>query len=196
MSEQEIKSAGELEDTLGIVKTEISEVTIVEYRKNQIVRLAECAVGGGLVVVGIKYRKQLGSALGISLALVGAGMFVYNGRNLYKNWNQDGKLIREAIKNKKVEEKKIREERKGKSSSSERAEPNANDKSSEKKEILNGNNSVVAEKVAVKKSTVQSANITEPEKAEGVIISATVKEEIESPSIEATVTSAEIPIVK
>lgn len=114
MSETEIKNAGESEDTLGLVKTEISEVTITEYRKNQIVRLAECLVGGGMIVAGVKYRKQMPSWLSTSLTVAGAGMFLYNGRNLYKNWNQDGKLIREAIKTKKIEEKKIREDRKKK----------------------------------------------------------------------------------
>jgi len=114
MSEQEIKKAGELEDSLGLGRSEISEVTITEYRKNQIVRMGECVIGLGMIGVGVGMRKKIPTWLSVSLGVVGAGMTIYNGRNLYMNFKQDGKLIREAIKTKKVEEKKVREERKKK----------------------------------------------------------------------------------
>jgi hypothetical protein len=144
MSEQEIKKAGELEDSLGLTKVEISEVTITEYRKNQIVRMGECVIGLGLIGAGVGLRKKIPAWLSLSFGVVGAGMTIYNGRNLYLNFKQDGKLIREAIKMKKVEEKKIRDERKKKPETppvseekkSEQPSPSKNEASSQKPDAV------------------------------------------------------------
>ena len=92
---------------------EIGEVTITEYRKNQIMRLGECfIVSPILIYTGIKYRKDIPKWL--SATLVGAGVVTlgYNAYNFYQNWNRDGKLIREAMKKKREEESKIREKMK------------------------------------------------------------------------------------
>lgn len=108
MSEEDIKK--EVDESMDSSKTEISEVTITEYRKNQIVRLVECFVVSPLCIyAGIRHRKELPAWLSTTLVVVGAGTMVYNSRNLYINWKQDGKLIREAIKAKKVEERIIRD---------------------------------------------------------------------------------------
>jgi hypothetical protein len=149
MSGEEIKKAGDFEDNLGLAKAEISEVTITEYRKSQIVRMGECAIGIGLIGVGVGFRKKIPTWLSVSLGVVGAGMTVYNGRNLYLNFKQDGKLIREAIKMKKVEEKKVRDERKKKpetapASEEKKAEqpsPAQNQKLAPKKAPAGNNNS-------------------------------------------------------
>lgn len=89
---------------------EVGEVTITEYRKNQIMRLGECFIVSPILIYsGIKYRKQM--PVWVSATLIGAGVVTlgYNAYNFYQNWNRDGKLIREAIKKKREEESKIRE---------------------------------------------------------------------------------------
>lgn len=89
---------------------EVGDVTITEYRKNQIVRLTECFIVSPLCIyTGIKYRKELPKLLSVSLVVFGAATLIYNGRNFIVNWNRDGKLIRQAIKQKKEDEKKIRD---------------------------------------------------------------------------------------
>jgi hypothetical protein len=208
MSEHEIRKASELEDVLtGANKAEISEVTITEYRKSQIVRMGECAIGIGLIGVG-------------------AGMTIYNGRNLYMNFKQDGKLIREAIKIKKVEEKKIREERK-KASSQKAPDVKSSEPKVEKPQQRESNpthsngaparreRQSVVQNGAVKKVDGASGNgniketdskreeipleftanadIIESAKKEGKEIMATIveKESVESPLVEAIITSTE-----
>ncbi len=221
MSEQEISKAGELEDSLGLGKAEISEVTITGM------------------------RKKLPTWLSVSLGVVGAGMTVYNGRNLYMNFKQDGKLIREAIKTKKVEENKIRDELKKKSpvapetkSKTEQPSSSGQEKSEVKKEVKvpvnnNGNNlpqnkkqeqatspssngkahapavnssndkpvkptngsEIIFKKTHISnESNIQEGNIIESVKKEGEEIIATITEEnkVESPlTIEATIVPIE-----
>ena len=89
---------------------EIGDVTITEYRKNQIVRLTECFIVSPLCIyAGIRYRKELPKWLSASLVVFGTATLIYNGRNFIVNWRRDGKLIHQAIKQKKEEEKKIRD---------------------------------------------------------------------------------------
>jgi len=89
---------------------EVGDVSITEYRKNQMVRLAECFIVSPLCIyAGIRYRKELPKWLSTSLVVFGTATLAYNGSNFIINWNRDGKLIRQAVKQKKEEEKKIRE---------------------------------------------------------------------------------------
>jgi hypothetical protein len=245
MSGEEIKKAGDFEDNLGLAKAEISEVTITEYRKSQIVRMGECAIGIGLIGVGVGFRKKIPTWLSVSLGVVGAGMTVYNGRNLYLNFKQDGKLIREAIKMKKIEEKKVRDERKKKPETApvseekkaEQPSPAQNQKPEAKKAPAGNNNSNGSPIVATSANKVpqspavngkpvennklngdsksgkevmlkwanpplefdaQEVSVVESSKKEGEEIIATIVEaeaQIESSSVEATVTSTEaIPV--
>lgn len=206
MRGEEIKKAGDFEDSLGLDKAEISEVTITEYRKNQIVRMGECVVGIGLIGVGVGLRKKIPTWLSVSLGVVGAGMTVYNGRNLYMNFKQDGKLIREAIKTKKIEEKKIRDELKKKSPVSQESEKKTSSVSNQensksqtktvvssyngkyqapeesKKSVISGNGmeksreGVYRKPVIEPELDIQEAKITESEKKEGEEIIATIVE--------------------
>lgn len=101
----------EQEKDISVHRADIREATITEYRKNQIVRIVECVViAPACIYTGIKYRKQLPAWLSVTLVAVGAATLIYNGRNFYMNWKQDGKLIREAIKQKKEAERKVREQ--------------------------------------------------------------------------------------
>jgi hypothetical protein len=97
------------DEILGIKKSEIRESTIAEYRKGQVVRLIDVVfIGPVCIYAGIKYRKQLPKWLSISLVGIGAATVYYNAKNLYVNWKQDGKLIKEALKKQKednIEEK-------------------------------------------------------------------------------------------
>ena len=94
-------------------QSEIGEVTVTEYRKNQVIRLAECLVVSPLCIyAGIKYRKQLPAVISIGLVAIGVATLIHSGSNLIKNHNRDGKLIRQAIKQKREEESRVREQKK------------------------------------------------------------------------------------
>lgn len=109
--EQDKKDHDIQDDLLDRKRGEVGDVTITEYRKNQMVRLAECFIVSPLCIyAGIRYRKELPKWLSASLVVFGTASLIYNGRNFIVNWNRDGKLIREAIKQKKIEEKKVRDQ--------------------------------------------------------------------------------------
>lgn len=156
----------EIEKNEDLHRAEIREASITEYRENQIMRIVQCTVIAPLCIyTGIKYRKQLPMWLRIGLITAGAATFIYHGRNFYKNFKQDGKIIRESIKQKKEAEKKVREELKKNSAeeneSGENNEHNKDNSETIKQEIiekldytLNGNGSDKQ-----KSSKTESANI-------------------------------------
>ena len=92
------------EEILGVKKAEIRESTISEYRKGQIVRLVDVAfIGPVCVYAALKYRKVMPKWLSISLGVIGVATIYYNAKNFWVNWQQDGKLIKEALKKRKEE---------------------------------------------------------------------------------------------
>ena len=160
---------------------EIGEVTITEYRKNQIMRLGECfIVSPILIYTGIKYRKDIPKWL--SATLVGAGVVTlgYNAYNFYQNWNRDGKLIREAMKKKREEESKIREKMKSADASAVEKKPVSSQTipPAEKKVVPENKNEMVAdvpiginvkeqdgEKINEQKPSLESVNQVQEEEA-------------------------------
>lgn len=174
---------------------EVGEVTITEYRKNQIVRLAECVAFLGVAGTAIAYRKKLPVWATISMVGVGVGFAVYNGYNFHKNWRQDGKLIRQAIRNKKADEKKIREEllRKDKEEETVGSEvkPNAADNEA-KTSVINTPEKNGHDKK--QNGNVMVENSPEPKVERVSVVSEEVKKEVVSAII--TTTTESIPVSK
>jgi len=88
--------------------SETNEVSISEYRTNQIVRLAEIGFASTVVFIAIKHRKELPTWVSTFLMIGGTAVALWIGNDFVMNWKRDGKLIRESIKQKKIEESKIR----------------------------------------------------------------------------------------